>query len=133
MPDVSREIAVPFRFDGDGGVAYVSSDFAVFTQRLRSIIMTALGERAMLPTYGTPVNEYLFEVNDSLAAAELAGFIQRAITKWEPGVILRGVRPTSNDPQSGVLEFEVNFSVAPRDDVHSTLVSVGGSIQDVTS
>lgn len=131
--DESREIAVPFRFDGDGGVAFVSSDFNVFTQRLRTIVMTAVGERVMLPEFGAHSNDYLFELNDPVALSELTALLGIAIRRWEPGVSLRSVRPIPADPTTGAATIEISYSVAPRDDVLSTVVSVGGSIQEVTS
>jgi hypothetical protein len=131
MPDVSKEIAVPFRFDADGTLAVVDNDAQLIEQRIKSIIMTRVGERIMLPTYGTPTTDYLFEIDDPIATTELAGFVERSIKQWEPSVHIKQVLATVSD--AGVMQINVSYSVSPREDVHSTIVSIGGSIQDVIS
>jgi hypothetical protein len=56
---------------------------AVF-QSLRNILMTSRGERLFLPTFGSDLEDILFEPIDELAENRIMEEVIRAITQWDP-------------------------------------------------
>lgn len=61
---VERTIAIPFRFDTDGYVAVAEGRGNIIRQEILTLILTFLGERVMMPNYGSNLAAYVFEVND---------------------------------------------------------------------
>jgi len=58
---------------------------------LLSLLLTNPGERVMLPEFGTPLMELVFEQNDA-ATAELArDMIATAIETWEPRIAVTAI------------------------------------------
>jgi phage baseplate assembly protein W len=124
----SREIAFPFHIGPDGGIAYVEDTYRTAFQHLIVTLLTTPGERVMVPGFGTPVRDYLFENVDDVVGVELSILVRDAISAWEPGIVLHEVNPRTTSWEEGVLELEILFSVPPRQDVLSTVVDVGGAI-----
>jgi len=133
MRTPSREISIPFHFDGNGAVASVTSLSAIFNQRLTMIIMTMPPERLMLPTYGSPTRRYVWEALDPLIISELASLLQQAVTIWEPAVDVVDVTHTESGMEEGRLELLISYKVRPLQDVLTTIVNVGGSQTGTTS
>jgi phage baseplate assembly protein W len=130
----SREIKMPLQIGPDGGIAYITNEAEQVAQRIRTIVLTAPGERLMHPTFGSDVATLVWEKNDPIVMAEAAVRIEAAIRSWEPDIIIHGVVPRLNMVENpAVALFDVRFSVPPRDSVHSTLVAVGGDLMGTTS
>lgn len=130
MASLSRQIVVPFQIGPHGGIAFTESPAQQAVQRIATIIRTRLGERVMLPEFGSSANDFVWENVDEITAAELALRISDAVRMWETGVILRSVTPLMHDPQSGSLTLDVKFSVPPQEEVFSTLIEVGGTMTE---
>lgn len=128
MANRSRAIAWPFHFGPTGGVAYVDNPEQWAIQRITQLIHTNLGERVMVPSYGTPTKDYLFESNDPTVAAELGLRIQAAISAWEPDITIVSVQPVNEAWETGTLVLMVSFTVSPSDETFTTVVGMGGTI-----
>ena len=57
---LERSLSVPFRFDFDGSVAAVEGRNNIIRQEMLTLILTYLGERVMMPNYGSRIGEYLW-------------------------------------------------------------------------
>lgn len=133
MNRVSREIAFPFHIGHDGGVAFVSDPYRAAFQHIIVVLLTQPGERVMLPEFGAPTGEYLFENLDESLAAEVSLRISQALSRWEGGVKIHDVSPRLDSLSEGALIVEINFSVPPRQDVLSTTIDVGGALNGESS
>lgn len=122
----SREIAFPFHIGPHGGIAYVEDPYKAYFQHIVVTLLTQPGERVMLPGYGTPVQDYLFEPIE--VAAELSVFVRQALERWETGVIIHDVAPSLDAWEEGQLLITVEFSVPPRQEVLTTSIDVGGVV-----
>jgi phage baseplate assembly protein W len=131
MANQSREISWPFHIGPTGGVAAVEDPAVTAYQHIVQLVMTRLGERLMRPDYGTVASQFVFENNDPVVAAELGLRLQESISRWEPGIQVISVVPSTINAASGVMQIEVSFSVPPRSDVHTTFVSVGGNLGEL--
>jgi len=71
------------------------------------ILLTNPGERCMLPDFGTPLREVLFDQNDEILAEKVKQMIITSIKKWEPRIVINGIDISSNYEDE---EFEENNS-----------------------
>lgn len=71
------------------------------------ILLTNPGERCMLPNFGTPLREVLFDQNDEILAEKVRQMIITSIKKWEPRIVINGIDISSNYEEE---EFEENNS-----------------------
>lgn len=56
-----RTIGVPFRIDFDGSVAVAEGRDNIIRQEMLSLLLTYLGERVMMPFYGSNVAQFMWE------------------------------------------------------------------------
>jgi hypothetical protein len=76
---VEKSISVPFRFDFDGTVAAVEGRNNILRQEMLTLILTYVGERVMMPEYGSHLNGYLWDNtlgDDALFIEELRDLVQ---------------------------------------------------------
>lgn len=59
---------------------------------IRAILHTRIGERVMLPEFGSRLHELTFEPMDDILKQLARTFVIDAITRWEPRVTLRDVK-----------------------------------------
>jgi hypothetical protein len=81
-----------------------STDINILESSLKMLLLTAKGERVMLPEYGTSLRQIIFQQNvqgiESLVHQEIVD----AITKWEPRVQLISINVTRNQNKSVVVQ-----------------------------
>lgn len=63
---------------------------------LLQLILTNPGERCMMPSFGTPLRQLMFEPNDPQLAIQARLIIAESIQKWEPRIELSGIEVTNN-------------------------------------
>lgn len=117
----------PFHIDGSGRIASLTDIQSQMVVRVRSIIGTSPGERVMRPGYGSGAGNYLFDVNDSVKAAQLVAAVTDALNNWEPAITVEDVGLNALDPQSGSVEFIVTYRLASTGEVQSAAVTVGAT------
>lgn len=63
---------------------------------LLQLLLTNPGERVMLPTFGTPLRELIFEPNDTTLEIQAKQMIAASIKSWEPRIVVQQISVTSN-------------------------------------
>ena len=69
------------------GLNQIKSDLLI-------LLLTNPGERVMLPDFGTPLKQLLFEQNDEILAEQTREAIINSISKWEPRVTVKEINIT---------------------------------------
>jgi phage baseplate assembly protein W len=69
---------------------------------LLQLLLTNPGERVMLPTYGTPLRELIFEPNDNTLLNNARQMISNAILTWEPRIVVTQLEVTNNPPKTSL-------------------------------
>ena len=67
------------------------NDTDVLVSSVKMLLLTAKGERIMLPSYGTNLRAYLFQPNVSGLSQQVEQEIASALMAWEPRVALHQV------------------------------------------
>ena len=129
------EIAVPFQIDpATGAVAVLTSYAAILAQHIETIVMTMLGERLMLPRYGSGAQNALFDPIGSARLSFLIPDIKTAIQTQEPAVKVLSISVETNQPQAETtLSVVITWSVVPYNDVNVLTVAAGGSVIQASS
>lgn len=74
-----------------------STDLQILESSVKMLLSTAIGERIMLPEYGTNLRTLLFEPNLSGIEALAQHEVITALQKWEPRVKLSSISVTRNN------------------------------------
>ncbi len=75
------------------------------------ILATRLGERVMLPGFGSNLWTEVFTSLTTTTANEIAGIVASAIIEWEPRVTVLDVSVTELDILDGVVEISIDYLV----------------------
>lgn len=78
------------------GILAQSSGVDQIKADLLQLLLTNPGERVMLPTYGTPLRELIFEPNDANLERRAREMIANSILTWEPRVVINEIVVSSN-------------------------------------
>lgn len=95
------------------GVDQVKSD-------LLCLLLTEVGERVMLPEFGTSLRKFIFEPNDTAVLEQIKEEIARAISQWEPRIAVQDIIVSNHsDIKTSLNEQD------PREDIgHIVLIKI---------
>jgi uncharacterized protein len=129
LTPLGLEVMVPFQINpATGQVMTVNQYQEIIAQHVLSVLMTAPGERVMLPTYGVGMQNYVFQPGTPLVEAQIQSTIQSSFKTWEPAVIIQNVDVTTTTQQPNVLTVTVTYSTTPYTATNQVTVTLGGSI-----
>jgi phage baseplate assembly protein W len=86
----------------DGRVRFARYEDDV-EQAIQIILLTARGERVMLPEFGAGLRDFVFEPNSAPVRARIAQTVRKALVDWEPRINLENVEVTAGDENNVVL------------------------------
>lgn len=99
----------PPRFDRQAGAVMVSGSDDV-EESLRILMATRLGERVMLPIYGTPLDTFTGMTNTALN--NIKSQVREAIIRYEPRVHVLSVEIDAPEQgRAGELLINVNYEI----------------------
>ncbi|MFV3126187.1 GPW/gp25 family protein [Niveispirillum sp. KHB5.9] len=101
----------PPTFDLLARSVVISRDLENIRQCLTVLMGTALGERLMLPTYGSQLDEKVFRALSTTLANQIRALVEQAILDWEPRIATQAVEVRQVDATAGLLEIVVEFLV----------------------
>lgn len=95
----------------------------------------------MLPDYGVPVADLLFEPGAAFVAREISRAVTEAFTTFEPGVILKNATPIPDASQLSLARVAVDYvrrdaGSSPSSlslQTNTAVVRVGGTVSEVIS
>ncbi|WP_245584604.1 GPW/gp25 family protein [Spirochaeta cellobiosiphila] len=98
--------AFPFDVDETGSIAQSSHEKSI-AESIKIILGTSKGERLMRPDFGCEVNDLVFAPNNSRTRTLVSHYIENALVRWEPRIILDKVEALT-DPDD---ETKINVSI----------------------
>lgn len=84
---MGRGFKFPFRVDPSTNRIAMSSAEEDIEEAIRIILRTNVGERVMLPDFGTQAGDFVFSDNRAERIAALEMSVQDALEKWEPRIV----------------------------------------------
>jgi phage baseplate assembly protein W len=80
-------------------------------QSLEILFTTWLGERLMLPQYGTDLWRRLFDTITVTAETDIAGSVRQAVLRWEPRIDVLDVTCTADATRDGMVWVNVDYLI----------------------
>jgi phage baseplate assembly protein W len=130
------QISIPFTLS-ETGTVLVETDATIQTQqRIRALVGTEPGQRAMRADMGIPLSRLLFGVSETLIDAELRQRVEQQLSTYEPGTEIVAINPVTDSANDGIAELEIDFApvlqASPdRIAVDSAVIKVGGTVKEV--
>lgn len=103
-----RAISYPFKFSPVGTIAVTSDRSKILKDRIILMCLTQIGERVMLPTYGTTVPSTVFE-NEFDAISLAKESVVEGFAKWFPDLIFKDLRGEIDNNTSD-LTLEIHYN-----------------------
>ena len=85
-----KALSFPFTLDPFGVAKTTTDQTKIYTDRIVTLLSTAIGERPMRPTYGTDIATAMFE-NQGLVQKAIRQAIIKAVGIWIPEVTIEQV------------------------------------------
>ncbi len=80
-------------------------------QAMQIILLTAPGERPMLPDFGAGLRNYVFEPNSAATRARIADAVRKSLIDWEPRITVENVEVTPGDNADNEILIHVDYVV----------------------
>lgn len=80
-------------------------------QAIRIILRTNIGERVMLPQFGTSAGEFIFSDDRAESVTALEESVREALDRWEPRIMNIEVEAANDAGNKNVLEVKINYTV----------------------
>ena len=77
---------------------------------LLHLLLTNKGERLYLPDFGSDLQKYIFEPNDSITHEEIRDSLNESISLYIPNLIVNSIE-FRNDPIEEAIIVELSYSV----------------------
>lgn len=91
------------------GVFATQTTTELIKSSIQMILQTRLGERVMLPSYGSRLAELLYEPNDSVLVSLAKRFIVDALVRWEPRIKVLGSIILANENE---MQININYEIS---------------------
>lgn len=106
----SPVISLPFSVDATGRIATTTDPEAMYSDRVFTVLSTLVGERVMLPEYGSELGEFLFDsFIDSHGLKTLDDVVTEALNRWVPDVDFAGVQAVQDVSDDGSFTISVQY------------------------
>lgn len=108
---MGRGFKFPFSVDPSTNRIAMSSAEEDIKEAIRIILRTNVGERVMLPEFGTEAGDFVFSDNRAERIAALESSVQEALDRWEPRIMDVEVTATSADGSRNMVEISIMYTV----------------------
>ena len=108
---LGRGFAFPPRVDSATGKFVMAENEEDIRQSIYIILMTRMKERAMLPDFGSNLQDYIFGLPDSDFEVRINREIQDALMKYEPRIVNVKTELDDRDIKNGVVYFQISYLV----------------------
>lgn len=108
---MGRGFSFPFRVDPATNRIAMSSAEQDVEEAIRIILRTNLGERVMLPEFGTSAGDFLFSDDRAERVAALEESVREALDQWEPRITDIEVTADRDGSSKGVLAINIQYTL----------------------
>ena len=107
---LGKGFAFPVEVDHSGAVALSEFERSV-SESIRIILGTSKGERVMRPDFGCDLNDLVFAPNDSRTVALAKHYVEEALTRWEPRIVLREVVVEPDEDAENRVNIRIHYLI----------------------
>lgn len=107
---MGRGLKFPVSVDPSTGRIAMSSAEDDISEAIKIILRTNLGERVMLPEFGTAAGDFIFSDSRAEQIAALEDSVREALERWEPRITDISVT-TESGGEKNALMISINYTV----------------------
>lgn len=110
----AKPIGITIPFNNPNGIFYLSfTNVKQVLSNLKNLLLTARGERYMLPTFGTDIRTILFEniTTEEDFLNRINSEIESAIQEWLPYLVIQELETIIPSTQDNVIEKDHSVEV----------------------
>lgn len=100
----------PVQINSRGNLDFVYYHESI-KQSIQIILGTSKGERIMRPDFGCEINDLVFAPNNANTRSLISHYIQEALIKWEPRIIIENVEVVSNAREEARIDILIDYKV----------------------
>lgn len=104
----------PFKISSNHGRVEISSESENIRESVRIILLTEPGERRLHPEFGTRLQQFLFENNDSQTEEMIRREVRHSLQMWEKRIQNIRVEVQMVPKNQGELYIAVTYSIINR-------------------
>lgn len=108
---MGRGFKFPFSVDPSTNRIAMSSAEEDIEEAIKIILRTNVGERVMLPEFGTAAGDFVFSDNRAERIAALESSVKDALEHWEPRITYIDVEADSAAGTKNVVEINIRYTV----------------------
>ena len=108
---ISYSPTVPLSLDSKLGYSMNTSLFEVARQNFKMLMLTAPGERLMMPSFGVGLRNYLFEQNSPESRNMLESKIRQQTKQYMPSVSIQSIIYDDSQMESNRLNISIFYSI----------------------
>tara|TARA_R110002020_G_scaffold412409_2_gene622001 strand:- start:446 stop:745 length:300 start_codon:yes stop_codon:yes gene_type:complete len=85
----------------------------VLKQNFKNLVLTAPGERVMLPTFGVGIRNFLFEPNISSTYGAISSKIKQQVRQWMPFISIDDMRFETDPVNENLVGIQISYTISP--------------------
>ena len=109
-PTFHEEDLSPVNLGMNMGVQMVHKEHDI-KESLEILLNTNLGERTMLPEYGSELQKFLFDMISNSKMHYLRNIIRTAIIKYEPRITVNDIVIDQKDYRDGIIRVIIKYTI----------------------
>ena len=99
----------PVQVDKDTGRIMTVEDNENIKQSIKTILLTQVRERKLVPKFGTNIKSFLFDVVDPVFISDLKKSITQALKKWESHIKNLNVSVYTNGGSASTVVINIDY------------------------
>lgn len=108
---MGRGFQFPFGVDPATSRIAMSGAEDNIRESIRLILRTNIGERVMLPEFGTSAGDFLFSDSSAERVSSLESSVREALEQWEPRIFDVEVSAVDNGGSRNMVELNIRYTV----------------------
>ena len=108
---MGRGFKFPFSVDPSTNRIAMSSAEEDIKEAIKIILRTNVGERVMLPEFGTAAGDFVFSDNRAERIAALESSVREALERWEPRITDIDAQADTAAGSKNVVEINIRYTV----------------------
>lgn len=108
---MGRGFKFPFSVDPSTNRIAMSSAEEDIEEAIRIILRTNVGERVMLPQFGTAAGDFIFSDSRAEYVAALESSVREALERWEPRINDIEVTADNSRGSKSAVEINIRYTV----------------------
>ena len=116
-------ILFPIRYSSSDGVfETTSTSLQKIKANIYLLLMTGYGERVMMPSFGSPITQFLFENIGETTTKQLTNEIKTSLEKWVPQIFIDNILITNEESTPNRLDIQIKFRLKADTSIEDELV-----------